>query len=182
MTQSAQTAPLDFQKRGKVLYEDAAVIALLCTDKPAALGHILVYPKKSVAFLDELDDDLVIHLFYVASYAATAVFEGLSAHGTNIIVHEGKPFAPLCLQVLSRKEEDGIDLQWKPQKLSAEEMEKVKEKIKDKTDVMHAKKDAKKEVHLPSSSSAPSANAPTDSSHVIDDEENYLVKSLNRVP
>ena len=44
-----------------------------------------------------------------------------------------------------------------------------------------AKKDAKKEMHLPSQSPSSSA-APADSSHVIDDEENYLVKSLNRVP
>ena len=70
--------------QGSVIYEDEQVVAVV-PEKGMVEGHIEIYSK--------LHDDITklsieesSHLFYVASFAATAVFEGLWSHMELILL------------------------------------------------------------------------------------------------
>ena len=88
----------------KLLYEDKVAYAILA-ENPSAMGHIQVFPKQKVSSLEELPDDVVQQLFFIASFAASAVFEGLGAHGTNIIIQDGKILnnGQLHIDIIPRK-------------------------------------------------------------------------------
>ena len=169
----------------RLLYEDSVGYAVL-VEKPSALGHIQVFSKKKVQSLEELDDDVVVQLFYIASYAATGVFEGLGAQGTNIIVNngniEGNPSNELVIDVLPRKEGDGIDFKWEPKKLAPQDMESVEKAVKDKADYIgHEKKKGDAPPVAKVSSANPIDDAPKEQINA-DEEDSYLIKQLTRIP
>lgn len=156
----------------KLLYEDKVAYAVLA-EHPSALGHIQIYPKQKVSTLEELQDEVVQQLFFIASFAASAVFEGLGAHGTNIIVQDGKALnkGQLYIDVIPRKMDDSIDFKWEPQKLQPEEMESIQNQIKDRADYIGEEGEKKEEIKAPS---------PDKEEEMGKEEDNYLVKHLYR--
>ena len=134
-------------REGKdILFEDDKLIAII-PKKPFLKGHIKIIPKEHHACFQDIDDKDVEHLFYAASFAATALFENLEAHGTNILANTGnahKKDGHFHLDVLSRKMDDGINLMWTPNKMPENELKEVSGKIKDKCDMIGVAK--KKEV------------------------------------
>ncbi|MFH1439332.1 MAG: HIT family protein [Candidatus Woesearchaeota archaeon] len=163
----------------KIIYEDSAVMAVL-SDEPTIFGHILIFPKKHHLTLEEIDDKIVTQLFYVASYTATAIFEGLGAEGTNIIICNGKDssnrYPHLVVDVLPRKTNDGIDTKWEPKKITPEDMDSVHGRIKDKADIINLSEDEKKQTNSPQQKQLSSAD------ELVYEEDNYLVRHLNRIP
>ncbi len=163
----------------KIIYEDAAVIAML-SENPATLGHIEIFPKEHVDTIQALKDDIVQQLFTVSNTAASALFESAQAEGTNIIVYNGEhsnnPYNHLVFMVLARKQNDGLSFQWKPKQLQPEEMDSVQSKIRDKAFMVehHEKEKNKPEKK--------SEQHHTSEEVITIDEENYLVKQLNRLP
>jgi histidine triad (HIT) family protein len=117
------------EKKALIVYEDEVVCAVL-PSKPAVMGHVKVYPKKHIATLEETDDNLLERLFFVSNLASSAVFEIMKAHGTNIMLSEGQDH--LAIDVVPRKENDGINVLWKPTQPSPQELDDVFSKIKDK--------------------------------------------------
>jgi histidine triad (HIT) family protein len=117
------------EKKALIVYEDEVVCAVL-PSKPAVLGHIKVYPKKHIATLEETDDNLLERLFFVSNLASSAVFETMKAHGTNIMLSESQDH--LAIDVVPRKENDGINVLWKPTQPSPQELNDIFSKIKDK--------------------------------------------------
>lgn len=156
----------------RLLYEDKVAYAVLA-ENPSALGHIQVFPKQKAFALDDLPDEVVQQLFFIASFSATAVFEGLGAHGTNIILKDGdlETKGKLCIDVIPRKMEDTLDFKWDPKKIEPPEMEQIQKQIKDKSDYI-GEEGSKKQV---------TATQPgKDPEEVGSEEENYLVKHLYR--
>ena len=126
-----------------MLYEDEKVLAVL-PNKSIAPGHIEVYSKEEAREIEKLSTESSAHLFYTASFAATAVFEGLGAHGTNIILKSGisddNPNGQLCVHILPRTTGDGLQsLMWEP-KEPKYDLKSVAGKIKDKTWVIKEEK------------------------------------------
>jgi len=116
-----------------VLYEDEKVV--VSTPKnPQALGHMVVHSKDDPTAFENLNETSASHLWYVASYAATAVFEGLKAQGTNILLKTGvsddNPKGHIELHVIPRYENDGIDLFWTPME-DKPDTETIRQKISD---------------------------------------------------
>ena len=165
--------------KAKVVYEDAVSIAKL-SDNPAALGHVEVFPKEHVDSIQALPEAIVEHLFTLANTTASALFQVSGAEGTNIIVYNGdhnnNAYPHLSISILPRKQNDGLNFQWKPKQLTPEEMDGMFSKIRDKAFMAeHNEKEKGKpkkelEVHK-------------EGEEVITiEEENYLVKQLNRLP
>ncbi len=124
------------QKEDNVIYEDEKVIVVV-PQKALAEGHITIYSKEETEDIGKLSQESCSHMFYVASFAATAVFEGLGAQATNIIVKSGisddNPKGELVMHVLPRSENDGLKkINWEP-KPATEDLDSVASKIKDKT-------------------------------------------------
>lgn len=178
----------------ELVYEDSVCIAILPKKGPSQ-GFIKVIPKQLCQSLSELSEEIVAQLFYVASYAATSVFEGLGAQGTNIIVNDGDfkktSEYQLSLLVVPRKENDGLDFKWDTKNPSQEELESTKNRISEQTFMIGKEKKSKDSSAYDSNNS----NSDIDNNrsgnkqfnqqnddNSDDEEENYLVKHLIRVP
>ncbi len=126
------------EEKTGILFEDDKLIAII-PEKPLLKGHIKIIPKEHHACFQDINDKDVEHLFYAASFAATALFENLEAHGTNILANTGNAHnkeGHFHLDVLARKMDDGINLMWTPNKMPEPELKEVAEKIKDKCDMI----------------------------------------------
>jgi histidine triad (HIT) family protein len=66
-----------------LIYEDEEVVAFLDI-KPLNEGHTLVVPKKHYAFIYEVPDEEVAHLYTIAKRVAIAVKQGVNADGITI--------------------------------------------------------------------------------------------------
>lgn len=126
----------DIYDTGKILYEDEKALCIIPA-KSAVPGHIEIYSKEEEHYIEKLPTESASHLFFVASFAATAVFEGLGAHGTNIIMKSGEsddnPNGRLTIHVLPRKMEDGLSSMMWQGKQPSYDLDGVKSRIKDKT-------------------------------------------------
>lgn len=123
----------DIKKNQLNIYEDEKTLCVV-PENPQCIGHLVIYSNEEKELLENLDNESSSHMFFVASFCATAVFEGLGAHGSNIILKSGisedNPDGRLCIHVLPRYSEDGLDILPPPaaEKPNAEE---VAAKIKD---------------------------------------------------
>jgi len=121
-----------------VLYEDEKTLAVINDPNGEALaeGHIKIYSKEEEKYFEKMNEESAAHLFYVASFAATAVFEGLKVHATNIILKSGEsddnPNGKLEVHIIPRMGDDGLKLNWEPKEPSYD-LDGVAKKIKDKT-------------------------------------------------
>jgi diadenosine tetraphosphate (Ap4A) HIT family hydrolase len=148
------------------IYEDDVCTAVLAD---AALGHVQVIPKKKAREMHELEPKEISHIFRVACYASTVIFETLKLHGTNILVNTLNP--QLTVDIIPRKQDDDLDFQWERKPMPEEEFVQVLKQVKDKTDYIGAEK--------------PSAEIKEAEKEEIKEEEgvvNYLLKQIERIP
>ena len=73
---------------GTKIYEDEKVTVFIPKIQ-MCIGHLVVYSNEEEFEFENLSEESGSHLFYTASFAATAVFEGMGAHGSNIILKTG---------------------------------------------------------------------------------------------
>jgi len=143
-------------KDQRIIYEDEKVI-VISSKNMQSLGHLEIYSKQELSLIENLDFESSAHLFFVASFCATAVFEGLGAQGSNIImksgISDGNEDGLLCIHILPRFQDDGIDILPKP--LSEKpNLDSIASKITDKTSILeynlaNANKEDKVEVIEP---------------------------------
>ncbi len=172
---ACETCDLIKGKKG-LLYEDEQM-AILLAPKPAAAGHIILAPKKHAAILEQVPDFVVGKMFDKANKASIAVFETLGAEGTNIIANNGiaagQTTNHFLLNVIPRKENDGLKLLWQPKQLSEEEMSTIELKLRDESKnigVFEKEEEKPKEIRKPEEIKEEK------------EEENYLLKQLERLP
>tara|TARA_Y100000310_G_scaffold139226_1_gene138510 strand:- start:11227 stop:11754 length:528 start_codon:yes stop_codon:yes gene_type:complete len=163
---------------GQVVYEDEEFKAVLA-DEPVVAGHIQLFPKEHFTIFEQVPDFTVGKLFSIANKLSTASFEALGMAGTNIIVTNGvasgQKQAHFSVNIIPRAEGDGLNLEWQPQQLSQEEMSSIELKIKDHTEEI-GKVDATKEVKTVSKKGKKAKK------EKVSQAENYLLRSLNRIP
>lgn len=167
-----------------LIYEDS-LIKMHLSSSPVAKGHIEVRPVSQAKTLLELNDDEVAHLFFGASYAATALFELVGAQGTNIILNESDD--QLCVNVIARMEGDGLNFLWKPNQGNPQELAGVAKSVKDKIDYVIWARDNPEEAAKankgPSISSGPTQTIKQETDKDTGEEKiNYLLKQLKRTP
>jgi len=123
-------------ENGEVVYEDEKVLCVTANES-LAKGHLIVYSKEEESLIENLSQESSAHLFFAASFASTAVFEGLGAHGTNIILKSGiasdNPDGRLSVHVIPRMQDDGQKIMWEPKQGDMEKLDGIASKIKDKT-------------------------------------------------
>ena len=153
----------------KRIYEDDEILAFLDFNA-GNIGHSFVVPKKHIPIFEQVPDELVEKLFKIANKVSTALFETLKIDGTNIFitngVSAGQTVAHFTINVIPRKEKDGINLQWEPKQLSEEEMSTVELKIKESAENVIPKPEPKQQT--------------AEKTIIKGNDENYLWKSMNR--
>src|SRR3989338_7462174 len=159
----------------KKIYEDEFAMAVLDVNGSNP-GHCFVMPKNHYPIIEQVPDAEIGRLFNISNRISSAIFESLGAQGTNIFVANGIPagqtVAHFTINVIPRRENDGINLQWQPKQLSEEEISTVELKLKEQTkNIGHFEKGEKKaRVRAPKP--------------VIlsEEEEEYFAKQMRRLP
>lgn len=123
------------EREAPILYQDEKVLCLL-PQRSAVPGHIEVYSKLEERDIGKLSQEDSAHLFFVASFAASALFDGIGAQGTNILLKSGfsddNPEGRLCVHVLPRFQGDALQgMLWQP-KQPDYNLDDLQKKIKDK--------------------------------------------------
>ena len=159
----------------KKVYEDELVMAVLDVNG-ANPGHCFVMPKNHYPIIEQVPDIEIGRLFQVSNKVSGAIFESLGAQGTNIFVANGIPagqtIAHFTINVIPRKDNDGINLQWQPKQLSEEEMSTIELRLKEHTkNIGHFEKEEKK----------PRIYAPKPKM-LSDEEEEYFSRQMRRLP
>ncbi len=161
------------KKEALIIYKDSEAIAFF-PEQAFCLGHIVVAPVEHFQILEQLSDGLVSKLFVLANKLSIASFESKRFQGTNILINNGvaagQSIAHLCINIIPRSNGDGISFSWSPKQLSQEELSSIELMLKqlDNGNVSDGDK------------SADSSDA-----NVIEenpDEENYLLKQIERIP
>jgi len=167
---------IDGQVPTKKIYEDDEVLAILDFNG-ASPGHSFIIPKMHVPILEQLPADLIGKLFNVANKVSSAIFETLQVQGTNIFVSNGvsagQKVAHFMINVVPRKENDNIKLEWQPKQLSEEEMSTVELKIKDEISKIGVASQPSKPISFTTEEKP---------AETISGEDNYLAKQLKRIP
>lgn len=158
----------------KKIYEDDDLLAILDFNG-ANPGHSFVIPKQHFPILEQLPANLVGKLFSAANKISSAIFETMKVEGTNIFVANGIPagqkVAHFMINVIPRKENDGINLNWQPRQMSEEEMSTIELKMKEEIGA----------IGLPTE---PKSYKKLENQQITSkfSEENYLASQLRRMP
>jgi len=161
------------------IYEDDLILAVLDVNG-ANPGHCFVMPKNHYPIIEQVPDQELANLFTVSNKISSAIFDKLKVQGTNIFVANGIPagqtVAHFVINIIPRKEGDGVNLQWKPKQLTQEEMATVELKLKEQIQNIG--------VGQVESEAVPKTQAETPQISILDDddEEDYISRQMRRIP
>ncbi len=131
--------------------------------KPLCKGHIALYPHGQHTALDTMPEEFAVQFFSAASQCASALFEGVKAQATNLILKSGisddNLQGTLSLHLIPRSAEDGINLTPKPLAVKPNPDE-IAAKIRDEAFIIEHASKKKKET-------LPQKTVPTDYSALI---------------
>ena len=130
-----------------VLYLDDDVVVAI-KDTAMISGQVTVFPKEHFTILEMVPKEIIQKCSIIANKVGVAVFESLEAQGTNVIIKNGlaagQKTPHFSIEIIPRRKEDGLNLQWEPKQLMEDEMELatslLSEEIKK---IMQEKKDLK---------------------------------------
>ena len=95
----------------KKVYEDDICMVVMDIN-PAAVGHVLIFPKEHYAIMPQIPDNEIGHMFMVAKHLSQAMLKKLKVEGTNIFVANGlvagQKAQHFMLHVIPRREDDGV--------------------------------------------------------------------------
>ena len=72
----------------KVLFEDELVLAIMDAN-PNVDGHTLIIPKKHYTDYQELDSEILTHIFDVAKKLGPSIMEKLNAKALTLLINYG---------------------------------------------------------------------------------------------
>ncbi len=116
----------------KTIYEDEDFRVILDLG-PATKGHALILPKQHSANLYELPDETAAKVMVLAKKMAAGMTEKLQCDGFNIVQNNGEVAGQTVmhyhLHLIPRYRDDGQKILWRPNEVSQEELEQIKEKL-----------------------------------------------------
>ena len=116
----------------KTLYEDNNFRVILDLG-PATKGHALILPKEHYANLYELPEDIAGETMKLAKKMMTKMTERLKCKGFNLVQNNGdlagQTVFHFHMHMIPRYQADGQKIGWKPQEVTQEELEEIKNTI-----------------------------------------------------
>jgi histidine triad (HIT) family protein len=158
----------------KLIYEDEVCIAIL-HESPANYGHALVVPKEHYVIMEEIPDNILEHLFSVSNLISSALFESLNIQGTNILVNNGTDAGQenphFLINIIQRTENDGINFEWNAKPAAEDDLKTAELKLNQYTKNLVFEKEKPKPLEIN-----------REPEEINNDEENYMVRSLKKMP
>ncbi len=161
------------EKNKNVLFSSENV-AVMLHPEPAAIGHMIVVPRKHYAIIEQVPDFVMGEMMTVSNKSLMALFESIRAEGTNIIIQNGvgagQKYPHCMMEIIPRTQNDGLNLQWKPTQLDPQVMDQAEAQIKEKAKVIgeFEKPQEKKQKIEKVEEAKP--------------EDDYLIKHFERLP
>ena len=166
------------QKGELVLFQDKE-IAVMLHPRPALKGHVMVVPKEHYAIMEQIPHEVIAKMMVHASRTSLVLFEQLKAQGANVLIQNGiaagQTIPHTVIQVLPRYGGDGISLTWDPQEASENDLKEMEIKLKEESQHMNIQKEVVHQHPIEERKEQPRKDQ-------NDQEENYLIKHLRRVP
>ena len=166
--------------KNTLLYEDA-LIRVEQPVKGVVDGHIIITPQEAASTLSELDDEVLMRMGLTANLVASVLFETLGVQGTNLVMNE----QPVRCDVLARTEGDGWKHHWAGVPTNPESLGDVREKISFNIPLENAQEEAPKpkvQEEAPQQSVVSEEEVDEDKLRREEEEENYLIRQLYRIP
>jgi histidine triad (HIT) family protein len=114
------------------VYEDDYVFAVLDI-RPANPGHLLIVPKKHYPIITQLSVNEMAQLFNVARTLMPVVLKVTGAQGANILYSAGSAAGQKSphafLNLIPRKENDGVVVSWEPKELDEASFKEMQDKL-----------------------------------------------------
>lgn len=112
----------DHSLKSWTVYEDELVMAFFDA-APVSQCHTLIIPKKHYENIYDIDEKSLDRIMRVAKKLALAYKKALGVRAVNLLSASGKEaqqsVAHFHLHLVPRKEDDGLDLWFKPDKKAA---------------------------------------------------------------
>lgn len=153
------------------MYDDK-LISISNPSMPAGKGHIHIAALESA---DQIDHDDFAHIASACHFSSMALFEGLGAHGTNIIITD---MNDVQADVLVRMDNDDISFIWDAGNMPPHELDEVASKISDALEPQTTTQDRDQNQ---TTNNIPSAEL-KEEKEINDNKDNYLIKQLDRTP
>jgi histidine triad (HIT) family protein len=116
----------------RTLYEDNEFRVIMDLN-PATKGHALILPKEHFKNLYEISDETASKVLPLAKKMATLMTEKLGCEGFNLIQNNneiaGQSVFHFHMHLIPRYTDDNQNLVMKPNEVSAEELDKIKDQI-----------------------------------------------------
>ena len=116
----------------KTLYEDDGFRVILDLG-PATKGHALILPKEHYANLYELPEETAGEAMKLAKKMVVKMTERLGCEGFNLVQNNGdlagQTVFHFHMHMIPRYQADGQKIGWKPQDITQEELEEIKNTI-----------------------------------------------------
>jgi histidine triad (HIT) family protein len=161
--------------RKEAIYKDEE-IAILLAEEPATAGHLKIIPAKHFLIMEEIPSNILSKLFITSNKISTLLFEKLNAHGSNIIIQNGTAAGQtdnhFVIDIIPRRENDNLNLEWKPGKASEDDLSTVMLKLQENTKYIDETKEEKPVIKQEESAEIKEKKGVT----------NYMLKSLDRIP
>jgi histidine triad (HIT) family protein len=163
------------EKATNTLYADDKAVALL-SPSPTVPAQMLLITKQHFAIMEDVPDAVISDLFVKANKLCMALFDSGIAQGTNILIQNGvasgQKVAHFGINILPRRENDNVNLTWKPKPLNEEALSTVELKLKEQTSkIIVNEREAPKPVVIDRKEEKITAN-----------NDDYMIKQLRRIP
>lgn len=168
---------VDGKESAAMLYEDNELLVVV-RDSVVTPGQITVFSRQHYPILETVPDEILQRAAVLANKVSIAVFESLGSKGTNIVIKNGlgagQNIPHFGLEIIPRQEGDNLNLHWPPRQLAEEEMD---------TTYLILKEEIGSLLNLGKKKPEPSAvEVVPEKVKEETGQENYLLKSIRRIP
>jgi diadenosine tetraphosphate (Ap4A) HIT family hydrolase len=111
-----------------ILFENDFVTIMLAVE-PSVNGHIQIFSKQHHTIIEQASDEELSYMIATANQISMVLFEALKVHGTNIIINNGVPAGQkiphFSVDILPRRTDDNLKLDWALKQATPEALESV---------------------------------------------------------
>lgn len=111
-----------------ILVENEEFIVMLAVE-PSVNGHIQIFSKEHYAIMEQVPNKILSKMISAANKTSMVLFEGMKVHGTNIIINNGVPagqkIAHFSIDILPRRNEDNLKLDWTLKQAAPEALDSI---------------------------------------------------------
>ncbi len=173
---------IEQRSHAEILHEDSDVL-IIVKDMVITPGQITIVPKAHHTIIELLPQALMEKCALLANTVSMALFDILGG-GTNILIQNGlaagQKVPHVAIEIVPRKENDNLPLQWPPKQLGEADLEATYSLYQE--ELVREKKQAEKIPAVPAMVDTTGADEKKSAKKEKGTPDSYLLKSLNRLP